>query len=100
MSRQTQIKNKDLANLEVVDASKVWQKNKKGDYVLSKEYNYYGKVEKGTSAFVSMTNKNGKSTRFVEDSCKLTKKTKNEILTHLNKNNRTKVAWIVQKKGK
>lgn len=96
MSRIFQTKNKDLVNLQVLSAKEVWCKNKQGHYVFNKKYDIYGKVDKGTSSFITTTNTKGKNNRFVEDTCKLPKKTKNEIVKHLYNKNR--VAYLVKKK--
>ena len=66
MSRIFQSKNKDLVNLQVVSSKEVWTKNKQGKYVFNKKYDIYGKVDKGTSAFITTTNTKGKNNRFVE----------------------------------
>lgn len=76
-SRVFRDKNKDLVNLEIVSADKVWNK-KNNKYVLdNKNYGIYGKVEKGTSAFVCTTNLDGSHSKFIEDTSRLSKKTKN-----------------------
>ena len=99
MSRKFQNKNKDLVNLEVVPAKKVWKKNKKNEFILDDNYQYFGKVEKGQSAFIVETNKKGQNPRFIEDTCKLTKKSKSEIVKQFNNTN-TKVVYLVKKKNK
>lgn len=96
MSRKFQGKNKDLVNLQVVSSKEVWTKNKQGNYVFNKKYDIYGKVDKGTSAFVTTTNTKGKNNRFVEDTSKLPKRVKNDIVKHLY--NKNKVAYLVKKK--
>lgn len=96
MSRIFQQKNKDLVNLEVVSADKVWNKIK-GQHVLSKEYDYFGKVEKGTSAFIVQTNRFGEKPKFVEDTCKLPKVAKNKIVDMFNNQNK-RVVYLVKKK--
>lgn len=99
MSRQFQQKNKDLVNLEVVSADKVWDKNKtiNGKPTLSKQYDYFGKVEKGTSAFIVQTNRVGEKPKFVEDTCKLPKNAKNKIIDIFNNKNK-RVVYLVKKK--
>ena len=96
MSRIFQSKNKDLVNLQVISSKEAWTKNKQGKYVFKKKYDIYGKVDKGTSSFITTTNTKGKNNRFVEDTCKLPKKVKNEVVKHLYNNN--KVAYLVKKK--
>lgn len=96
MSRKFQGKNKDLVNLQVVSSKEVWTKNKQGNYVFNKKYDIYGKVDKGTSSFVTTTNTKGKNNRFVEDTSKLPKRVKNDIVKHLY--NKNKVAYLVKKK--
>ena len=99
MSRQFQQKNKDLVNLEVVSADKVWDKNKtiNGKPTLSKKYDYYGRIDKGASTFIMRTNSVGENFRFIEDTCKLPKNTKNKIVDMF-KNKNKRVAYLVKKK--
>lgn len=99
MSRKFQQKNKDLVNLEVVPADKVWDKSKKdgGKLTMSKKYDYFGKVEKGSSAFVVETNRFGEKPKFVEDTCKLPKVAKNKIIDLFNNKNK-RVVYLVKKK--
>ena len=99
MSRYFQQKNKDLVNLEIVTADKVWSRLKNNKLVLSKEYDYYGKVEKGSSAFVVQTNRFGKQSKFVEDTCKLPKNAKNKIVDMFDNKNK-RVVYLVKKKNK
>ena len=99
MSRVIQPKNKDLVNLEIKKSKDVWTKNKSGKFVLSDKYDYYGKIDKGLSAFVTMTNKKGENVNFVEDTCRLSKKNKNEIVKGLS-SQKTKVLYLVKKKAK
>jgi len=96
MSRIFRDKNKDLVNLKVVSSRDVWIKNKKGNFVYNKNYEIFGKVDKGTSAFVTNTNKHGKNNKYIEDTCHLPKKLKNEIVKHLYAKNR--VAYLVKNK--
>lgn len=98
MSRKFNSKNKDLVNLEIKKAKDVWEKDKNGNYVLSPKYDYYGKIDKGLSAFVTITNKKGENSKFVEDTSNLSKKTKQEIVKTLS-NDKTKVAYLVKKKN-
>ena len=97
MSRKLQPKDKDIVNLQVVKSSDVWVKNKKGKFILDSNYDYYGKIDKGMSSFVTMTNKQGLNSKFIEDTCKLTKKTKNEIVKALS-SKKTRVFYLVKKK--
>lgn len=101
MSRKFQQKNKDLVNLEVVTADKVWNRDVRvnGKPTLSKEYDYYGKIEKGTSAFIVQTNRFGERPKFVEDTCKLPKVAKNKVIDILNNKNK-RVVYLVKKKTK
>ena len=94
MSRVNQSKNKDLCNLDVVTADKVWNKDGKS---LRKDIEIYGKVEKGFSSYVSSTNLKGKNNKFVEDFASLNKKTKNQIVKYFNNENR-KVVYLIKKK--
>lgn len=98
MSRVLQPKNKDIVKLEVKKSKDVWMKDKNNKYVLKDEYEYFGKVDKGLSAFVTMTNKKGMNTQFVENTNSLPKKTKNEIVKVLTDKN-TKVVYLVKKKN-
>ena len=95
MSRNFQKKNKDLVNLEVVSSKEVWEQDKKGKYRYKKNLKIFGKVDKGTSAFVTNTNSSGLNNRFIEDTSNLPKKIKNQIVKHLYNKNR--VAYLVVK---
>ena len=97
MSRKFQGKNKDLVKLSVVTADKVWTTNKNNKPVLRKDLDIYGRVDKGTSAFVTSTNLSGGNHKIVEDTSRLPKKVKNEIVNIL-KNDNKKVVYLV--KGK
>lgn len=95
MSRPFRDKNKDLVNLQVVPANAVWTKNKKGKMVLRKDIKIYGRVDKGTSSFITSTNLSGGNYKIVDDTCNLSKKTKNEIVKLLKTDNRS-VAYLVK----
>lgn len=94
--RKNQTKNKDLCNLQVVTADKVWNKDHKS---LRKDLNIYVKVEKSFTSYVSSTNLKGKNNKFVEDFSALNKKTKNEIVKKFNNENR-KVVYLIKKSSK
>ena len=96
MSRPFREKNKDLVNLEVVTADKVWTTTKTGKRVLRRALDVYGRVDKGSSAFVTSTNLSGGNHRVVEDTCRLPKKVKNGIVKILKNDNRH-VAYLVKK---
>lgn len=99
MSRRFQSKNKDLVNLEIKTASDVWDKSvkRKGKPTLSKKYNYFGRIDKGTSSMITTTNSIGENHRFVEDTYKLPKNLKNKVVDFMkNKNKRT--LYLVKKK--
>lgn len=95
MSRPFRGKNKDLVNLEVVTSDKVWTTNKSGKPTLRRDIDIYGRVDKGTSAFVTSTNLSGGNHKIVEDTCKLPKKVKNGIVNLLKNKNR-KVAYLIK----
>jgi hypothetical protein len=95
MSRPFRDKNKDLVKLEVVTSEKVWTKNKSGKPVLRRDLDIYGRVDKGTSSFVTTTNLSGKNHKIVDDTCKLPKKVKNDIVNILKNDNR-KVAYLIR----
>ncbi len=95
MSRPFRSKNKDLVKLAVVTSDKVWTKNKSGKSVLRSDIDIYGRVDKGTSAFVTSTNLSGKNHKVVDDTCKLPKKVKNDIVKILKNDNR-KVAYLIR----
>lgn len=98
MSRQFQQKNKDLVNLEVVTSDKVWDKQNRrnGKPTLRKNYSYYGRIDKGSSAFITSTNSIGENFKFVEDTCKLPKNAKNKIIDLFNNKNK-RVVYLVKK---
>lgn len=98
MSRPFREKNKDLVKLEVVSSDYVFDmktKNKNGKPCLRKDITIYGRVDAGTSAFVTSTNLQSKNHKFVEDVHKLPKRTKNDIVKLL-KNNKKKVAYLIR----
>lgn len=95
MSRLFRDKNKDLINLDVVTADKVWNS---GFKTYRKDIEIFGRVDKDCSSFVSNTNLKGKNFKFVEDFSNLSKKTKNEIVKKFKNENR-KVVYLVRKKG-
>lgn len=99
MSRRFQEKNKELITLDVVSSDKVWDKSKlrNGKPTLKKDYSYYGRIDKGSSAFITKTNSTGDNFKFVEDTCKLPKNAKNKIVDIFNKKNK-RVVYLVKKK--
>ena len=76
MSSPYQPKNKQLANVVVVDNT-VYNQNR--DSLLA-----LGRVQRGMSAYVVSPARRTGSTSFVEDSVALTKRTKNEIVKFFN----------------
>lgn len=99
MSRKFQHKNLDLVSLEPISADKVWNKKVKrnGKPTLRKDFDYYGRIDKGTSAFITNTNSTGENFKFIEDTSKLPKNAKNKIVDMFcNKNKR--VVYLVKKK--
>ncbi len=99
MSRPFREKNKDLVNLKVVPSSEVWTTNKKGEPKLRQDIEIYGRVDKGTSAFVTSTNLTGGNHKVVEDTCNLPKRVKTGIVKLL-KNEKRQVAYLVVTKKK
>lgn len=97
MSRVFRDKNKDLVNLEVVTSDKVWTRHKNGKPILRKDIEIYGRIDKGTSAFITSTNLSGGNHKFVDDTMKLSKKTKNEVAKILKNDNR-KVVYLIKRK--
>lgn len=99
MSRVFQNKRLDLVNLEAVTSDEVWDKDsiKKGKPLIRKDIDLFGRVDKGTSAFVKSTNMKGNNFKFIEDTHKLPKKTKNKIIDLLDNKNK-KVVYLVKKK--
>lgn len=95
MSRPFRGKNKDLVKLEVVSAEEIWTKNKSGKPKLRTDIEIYGRVDKGTSAFVTSTNLSGGNHKIVEDACKLPKKVKNDLVKVL-KNKNKRVAYLIR----
>lgn len=99
MSRQFQQKNKDLVNLDIVASTNIWKKKNNKYFLDTKNYDIYGKVAKGSSAFIVQTNKVGERPKFVEDTCKLPKVAKNKIIDYFDNKNK-KVVYLVKKKNK
>ena len=101
MSRLFQRKNKDLVNLDVIESSEVWDKSKlrNGKPTLTKKYDYYGRIDKGTSAFITMCNSVGTNHKFIEDTYKLPKNLKNRIVNMFDNENK-RVVYLVKKKNK
>lgn len=99
MSRRFQEKNKELITLDVVSSDKVWDKSKlrNGKPTLKKDYSYYGRIDKGSSAFVTKTNSTGDNFKFVEDTYKLPKDAKNKIVDLFDNKNK-RVVYLVKKK--
>ncbi len=99
MSRRFQEKNKELITLDVVSSDKVWDKSKlrNGKPTLKKDYSYYGRIDKGSSAFVTKTNSTGDNFKFVEDTYKLPKNAKNKIVDLFDNKNK-RVVYLVKKK--
>ena len=97
MSRKFQGKNKDLVKLKVITAEQAWDKTvkRKGKPTLSKKYKFFGRVDKGTSAFVTSTNLTGEKHKFVEDTSKLPKNLKNQIVDSFNNKNK-RVVYLVK----
>ena len=100
MSRPFRDKNKDLVKLQAVTADVVWTKDKKGKPVLRKDIDIYGRVDRGTSAFVTSTNLHGGNHKVVEDTCNLSKKTKNDIVKLLKNDNRKVVYFVCTDRSK
>ena len=96
MARIFNNKNKDLVNLEVVTSDKVWT-TYKGEPILRKDLNIYGKVSKGRSAYVAQTNRRGKNGKFVEDTTNLPKKIKQDIVDKFENDNK-RVVYLLRKK--
>ena len=98
MSRPFRDKNKDLVNLRVATANEVWTKDRNGKYTIRRDLAVYGRVDKGTSAFITSTNLSGGNHKIVDDTCNLSKKTKNSVVKLL-KNSNHRVAYLVKDKG-
>lgn len=99
MSRRFQEKNKELITLDVVSSDKVWDKSKlrNGKPTLKKDYSYFGRIDKGSSAFITKTNSTGDNFKFVEDTYKLPKNAKNKIVDLFDNKNK-RVVYLVKKK--
>ena len=95
MSRKFRDKNKDLVNLQVVPASTVWTTDKKGKPVLRRDISIFGRIDNGTSAFITSTNLSGGNHKIVEDTVNLPKKVKQDIVKLL-KNQNKKVAYLIK----
>lgn len=96
MSRPFNPKAKDLSGLMVVDSQEVWTTDKKGDPRLRTDIDIYGRVDKGSSAIVSVTNLKGNNHRFVEDFSALPKNIKND-LTNVFRNHKGRTGYLVRR---
>ena len=78
MSRQFQNKDVDLIKLEPIAGADVWDKtNKKnGKLRLRKDLEIYGRIDKGTSSFITKTNSYGSNFKYINDTYKLPKNAK------------------------
>ncbi len=94
MSRKFRDKNKDLVKLKAVSSNEVWTKDKNGKPKLRKDIDIYGRVDKGTSAFVTSTNLSGGNHKIIDDTVNLPKKTKNEIVDFIKNKGKTVVYLI------
>jgi hypothetical protein len=95
MSRLFRDKNKDLVRLKVVTSDKVWTTTKSGKPIIRKDIGLYGRVDKGTSAFITSTNLSGKNHKIIDDTINLPKKVKNDVVDLLINKHR-KVAYLIQ----
>lgn len=95
LARKFHKENKDLVGLKVMTSEEVWTIDKQGKRKLRKDIDIYGRVDKGTSAFVTSTNLSGGNHRVVENTCELPKGIKNDIVSLL-KNKNKKVAYLVR----
>ena len=95
MSRKFRPKNKDLIKLQVVSSDHVWEISKSGKKRLRRDIDIYGRIDKGTSAFITSTNLSGGNHKFVDDTCKLTKSVKNDIINFLKTKNR-RVVYLIR----
>ena len=95
MSRKFHKENKDLVGIKVVTADQVWTTDKNGKRRLRKDIDIYGRVDKGTSAFVTSTNLTGGNHKIVEDTCELPKSVKNGVISLLKNKNRS-VAYLIR----
>ena len=98
MSRKFQSKNKDLVKLQVITADEAWDKTakRKGKPTLSKKYEFYGRIDKGTSAFITSTNSVGENHKFVDDTANLPKNLKDKVIDSF-KNKNKHVVYLVKK---
>jgi hypothetical protein len=72
---------KELAALRLVSADKAWIVDKKGNRVLSSEYNFVGKINKNVMPNVIFkANRNDSKNHFVDDTSSLPKVTKEKVV--------------------
>lgn len=95
MSRRFRSKNKDLIKLKVVTPNDVWTTTKSGKSKLRRDIELYGRIDKGTSAFVTSTNLSSGNHKIVEDTCNLTKALKNDIVNEFKNKNR-RVVYLIR----
>ena len=104
MSRKYQPKTKEYATVTVVSSDKIYDK----DGNVKKGVDVIGKVDRDLPNIVTTVKRRNGKTKFVEDTCNLTKKTKGEIVdffknSKTTKGNKRQKAYLVketQKRGK
>lgn len=104
MSSEFQPKNKRLNNISVMTSKDIWDKvgvdsKKKPIFKLKKNVLMYGRVAKGSSAYISKCNRDGKNHKYVDDFSVLNVKTKKEIC-NLFENENKRVVYLVRTDNK
>lgn len=100
MSRKYQPKTKEYAQVSVVSSDQIYDKNgnvKKGVDVV-------GKIDRDLPNIVTTVKRRNGKTKFVDDTCNLTKKTKGEIVDFFKnckttKGNQRQKAYLIKQQG-
>lgn len=95
--------NKEYSGVKVVPASFVWAKDN-GKFKLRTDIDIVGKVESSMSNFILKANNENRKTKFIDDTCSLTSRTKNEIVGFFydktGKRTKNTVAYLVRTDSK
>ncbi len=97
MSRKYQPKTKEYASVTVVSSDQIYDKDGK----VKKGVDVVGKIDRDLPNIITTVKRRNGKTKFVEDTCNLTKKTKGEIVDFFKnckttKGNQRQKAYLVK----